>query len=86
MDTMSDEPPVTLADAYALETPEDSRRLYARWAATYESEFVALNQYVIPDRVAEVFADVARDVAGGEAGPVLDVGCGTGTRRCGART
>ena len=78
MDTMSDEPPVTLADAYALETPEDSRRLYARWADTYESEFVALNQYVIPDRVAEVFADVARDVAGGEAGPVLDVGCGTG--------
>lgn len=76
---MSDEQPVTLADAYALKTPADSRRLYARWAATYESEFVALNRYVIPDRVAEVFADVARDVAGGGAeGPVLDVGCGTG--------
>ncbi len=71
---MSDEHPVTLADAYALVTPEDSRDLYARWAATYESEFVALNQYVIPDRVAEVFAEFARPVDG----PVLDIGCGTG--------
>ena len=59
-DAMSDERPVTLAEAYALQTPEDSRRLYARWAATYESEFVALNQYVIPDRVAAVFAEVGR--------------------------
>jgi SAM-dependent methyltransferase len=71
---MTDEPPVTLDDAYALVTPQDSRRLYARWAATYESDFVALNQYVIPDRVAEVFADAARRVNG----PLLDVGCGTG--------
>jgi SAM-dependent methyltransferase len=71
---MSDEQPVTLADAYALVTPQDSRRLYARWAATYESDFVALNQYVIPDRVAEVFADVAGRVEG----PLLDIGCGTG--------
>jgi SAM-dependent methyltransferase len=71
---MSDEQPVTLADAYALATPQDSRELYARWAATYESDFVAPNQYVIPDRVAEVFADVA----GPMEGPVLDLGCGTG--------
>ena len=75
---MSDDRPVTLADAYALETPHDSRRLYARWAATYESEFVARNQYVIPDRVAEVFAEVAGRAAEGVKGPVLDVGCGTG--------
>jgi SAM-dependent methyltransferase len=71
---MSEEQPVTLADAYALVTPQDSRQLYARWAATYESDFVALNQYVIPDRVAEVFAETA----GRADGPVLDVGCGTG--------
>ena len=55
---MSEEQPVTLADAYALVTPQDSRQLYARWAATYESDFVAFNQYVIPDRVAEVFAEL----------------------------
>lgn len=71
---MSEQQPVTLADAYALVTPQDSRELYARWAATYESDFVALNQYVIPDRVAAAFIDAAGQVEG----PVLDVGCGTG--------
>ena len=75
---MNDEQPVTLADAYALATPQDSRQLYARWAATYESDFVALNQYVIPDRVAEVFADAVRRSEVRIDGPVLDVGCGTG--------
>jgi len=53
---MSDERPVTLDDAYALATPQDSRQLYARWAATYESDFVVLNQYVVPDRVAAATA------------------------------
>jgi SAM-dependent methyltransferase len=67
---------VSLADAYALETPDDNRRLYARWAPTYESEFVVDNRYVIPARVAEVFATVATDFRTGD--PILDVGCGTG--------
>jgi len=62
-----------LEDAYALRSPEDSRQLYARWAATYESGFVRDNLYVIPDRVAEVFAEVADP-----HGVALDVGCGTG--------
>ena len=35
-----------LADAYAVETPDDNRDLYARWAATYESAFIADNGYV----------------------------------------
>ena len=47
-------------------------------AATYESDFVVLNQYVIPDRVAEVFAQAVGHVEGQVDGPVLDVGCGTG--------
>lgn len=67
-------PVVTLADAYAVVTPDDSRALYARWAATYETDFVHGNGYLIPDQVAEEFADVA----GTLDGPVLDVGCGTG--------
>src|SRR4029079_1702045 len=37
-------------------------------------EFVRDNLYVIPERVAAVFVDVF----GHEAGPVLDIGCGTG--------
>jgi len=74
---------VTLDDAYALRTPEDSRALYARWAATYESDFVADTLYVIPDRVAEVFAEVAAELGDPLTAPaadrcVLDVGCGTG--------
>ncbi len=35
-----------LADAYAVETPDDNRDLYARWAATYESMFIVDNGYV----------------------------------------
>ena len=75
---MSDEP-VRLEDAYALETPQDSRQLYARWATTYESGFVADEQYVIPQRVAEVFVEAffALDALH-VGGAILDVGCGTG--------
>ena len=68
----SDEPSVD--DAYLLETPEDSRRLYRKWAATYDDDFVEAMGYVYPENVASAFLD-----AGGSAGgAVLDVGCGTG--------
>lgn len=66
--------PVTLDEAHLLVTPQDSRDLYDRWAATYETDFVRSTGYIIPDNVAEEFADVA----GRLDGPVLDVGCGTG--------
>ena len=57
---------------YALKTPEDNRRHYDDWAETYDSEFVRDMDYVLPDRVAEVFAGLNPD------GPILDVGAGTG--------
>jgi len=64
-----------LDDAYALVTPDDSRRLYKDWAENYESEFVVSHHYVIHQHVADMYAEVsAEDLA--EA--VLDVGCGTG--------
>tara|TARA_B100000749_G_scaffold45051_1_gene31402 strand:+ start:2305 stop:2973 length:669 start_codon:yes stop_codon:yes gene_type:complete len=63
-----------LATAYAVETPDDSRDLYARWATTYESGFIADNGYVYHLGVAGAFAGAAIDADG----PVLDVGCGTG--------
>ena len=63
-----------LADAYAVETPDDNRDLYARWAATYESAFIADNGYVYHLGVVGSFVDTASD----EDDPVLDVGCGTG--------
>ena len=42
---MSDEQPLGLDEAYSVKTPEDNRRLYAKWAATYESSFVDAKQY-----------------------------------------
>lgn len=61
-----------LSDAYALSTPEDSRRLYADWAGTYDHDFAAGQDYLLPAQTAKAFA-----AAGGE-GPVLDAGAGTG--------
>ena len=62
-----------LDEAYAVETPDDNRRLYAKWATTYESGFIETRGYEYHERVAEIF------VAGDRPdGPTLDVGCGTG--------
>lgn len=58
--------------AYSLDGPDDSRRLYADWAETYDSQFIDGHGYVLADRVAEALA------AAGGRGPVLDVGGGTG--------
>lgn len=68
---MSDEP--SLDAAYALETPEDNRRLYADWATTYDESFADRMGYQLPRMVALVLAEVMHG-----AGPVLDVGAGTG--------
>ncbi|WP_264211723.1 class I SAM-dependent DNA methyltransferase [Leisingera thetidis] len=61
-----------LSDAYALSTPEHSRRLYADWAGTYDQDFAAGQDYLLPGLTAKAFA------AAGGTGPVLDVGAGTG--------
>lgn len=65
---------LNLDGAYSVETPDDSRRLYAKWADSYDEDFVVASSYVYPENVASLFAD-----SGGSAGgAVLDVGCGTG--------
>ncbi|HZY08910.1 MAG TPA: hypothetical protein VFE69_14235, partial [Ilumatobacteraceae bacterium] len=48
-----------LAAAYSLDGPEASRSLYARWADTYDSGFIAASKYVYHEHVADVFADHA---------------------------
>lgn len=58
--------------AYALKTPEDSVRLYRDWAGSYDTDFAARLDYRLPEATAAAFAE------GGGAGPVLDVGAGTG--------
>ncbi|MBY8976193.1 methyltransferase domain-containing protein [Rhodobacteraceae bacterium NNCM2] len=63
----------SLEGAYALKTPDDSVRLYADWAKTYDAGFAESHGYVMPQRVAGLFESLrdGRD-------PVLDIGAGTG--------
>jgi predicted TPR repeat methyltransferase len=68
---MTSKPP-DIDSAYGLEGPEDNRRLYANWAASYDKTFAADHAYVLPDTVATAF------IKTGGSGPVLDVGAGTG--------
>lgn len=68
---MTDDPP-GLHDAYALRTPDDSRRLYARWAASYDESFAQATGYRLPEAVAAAYGAL------GGVGPVLDLGAGTG--------
>ena len=72
---MSADDHFNLEDAYSVSTPEENKALYARWAATYDAEFVSANDYVYPIRVAEKAVEMLGDSASIE---VVDVGCGTG--------
>lgn len=66
-----------LAAAYALDGPDSSRALYARWADTYDSGFVVESGYTYPAVVVEVFAAHGLDSVGPDEA-VVDIGCGTG--------
>lgn len=68
---------IGLEDAYAVDGPDDNRKLYASWAATYETVFLAENDYEYHQHVAAAFCGGAGGVDLLD-GPVLDVGCGTG--------
>lgn len=60
-------------DAYSLETPDDNRDLYAKWASSYDDDFIVSHGYIYNEGVAELFARYASP-----GGSILDVGCGTG--------
>ena len=66
---------ITLADAYNLVTPDDSRELYAQWATTYDKTFIEDNKYVYPTKIAEV---LAKHMPADRSFSVIDIGCGTG--------
>ena len=68
-----DEIKPSLEAAYAVETPDENRRLYAEWASSYEETFVAAKAYRYHLHVADTLVAHVRP-----AGPTLDVGCGTG--------
>ena len=61
--------------AYSLKSPEDNKRLYAKWAETYDFEFADHLGYALPARVANTFVSV---LGCERKGRVLDVGAGTG--------
>jgi len=67
---MQDDP--DLDGAYALNSIEDAKRLYAAWADTYDESFSDAQGYAIPREVVRVFSELVG------TGPVLDVGAGTG--------
>lgn len=70
-------PEELLAAAYALETPDDNRALYAQWAATYDTGFIVDSGYQYHDQVANVFAHYGLSRLGPDDA-VVDIGCGTG--------
>ena len=65
--------PIGLTEAYSVESPDDNRSLYAKWADTYESDFTVPRRYIYPRTAAELLVE---GFSG--SGPVLDAGCGTG--------
>lgn len=62
----------TLKGALALNGPEACLAHYRDWAASYDTGFADEMQYLLPAHVAAAFMGT------GAAGPVLDVGAGTG--------
>ena len=64
---------IGLEDAYSVKTPEDNKNLYAKWASTYESEFVKNEGYEHPKVISKIFNEEIPEVQ-----KVLDVGTGTG--------
>lgn len=73
----SDSAPLGLDEAYSVKTPDDNRRLYAKWAATYELSFVEATQYRYPKAISELFHTHLPNQAS-EISQVIDTGCGTG--------
>jgi len=63
-----------LDGAYALESPQDNRKYYQRFAKTYDQDFAAGLGYIYPEAVADAFLDLSNL----PKGPVCDIGCGTG--------
>ena len=64
-----------LDEAYSIKTPQDSRKLYATWAATYNETFIKANDYVYPLTIAQKFDEKIPQT---EVNAVVDIGCGTG--------
>ena len=61
-------------DAYSLKTPEDSIKLYKKWAKTYDQDFALNSNYLSPNKICNYFNKHSKNTDT----PILDVGAGTG--------
>ena len=61
-------------NAYSLQTPEDSVKLYRVWASTYDKDFAEKNDYRSPIEIANYYEKYCEI----DDTPILDVGSGTG--------
>jgi SAM-dependent methyltransferase len=62
-----------LDEAYQINGPEDARRMYGDWAATYDQSFGAAWGYIAPREIAAVLkGEIGSDAE------ILDIGAGTG--------
>ena len=61
-------------DAYSLKTPGDSKKLYKKWAETYDEDFALNSNYLSPKKISIFFNKYAKNTDT----PILDVGAGTG--------
>ena len=61
-------------DAYSLKTPEDSKKLYKKWAQTYDEDFALSSNYLSPKKISSFFNKHTKNTDT----PILDVGAGTG--------
>ena len=62
------------SEAYSLKTPEDSKKLYKKWANTYDEDFAVNSNYISPKKISIFFNKNAKKTDT----PILDVGAGTG--------
>lgn len=62
-----------LDEAYEIDGPEDARRMYGAWAATYDDSFGRAWGYVAPREIAAILNGMA-----GPSDEILDIGAGTG--------
>lgn len=61
-------------EAYSLKTPEDSIKLYKKWAETYDKDFAINSKYISPKKISIFFNKYSSK----SDTPILDVGAGTG--------
>ncbi|MFM2389780.1 MAG: hypothetical protein RLZZ437_1335 [Pseudomonadota bacterium] len=61
-----------LDEAYTIDGPEEARKMYGNWAATYDAGFGQAWGYIAPREIAAIMR------AGFEGAAILDIGAGTG--------